>query len=233
MASVGFRVYEKTSRPSKELVERFRGLPVANVSDNMNRLYSVDPSIRPVNSVPLLGTAITVNTPSGDNLMINCALELAQPGDVLVVSRGNDDVAFLGSLMARKARNKGLAGIVIDGCVRDYEELKCLDIPVYCRGVSPRGPYKNGPGEVNVPIAAGGQVVFPGDIIIGDGDGLVVVHPWDAEEIIEAAWAQNAKENALGEKLDSTGEYIGISRDLSDKVREKAVVYAETWNSFE
>ena len=229
--SVGFRIYKEVMRPAKELLESFRGLPAANVSDNMSRLYSIDPGIRPVNKVHILGTAITVNAPPGDNLMINYALELAQPGDVIAVSHGNRDAAFIGSLMARKARNKGVAGIVIDGCVRDIEELRMLDFPIYCRGVSPRGPYKNGPGEINVPISVGGQVVFPGDIILGDGDGLVVVHPWDAEEVLEAAWIQNKKENVLAEKLDNTREYSGISQDLLSVIENKAAICSNAWNS--
>lgn len=195
--NIGCRIFTEINRPPKELVERFRGLPVANIGDNMNRLFCVDSSIKSLNGKPVLGTAFTLHLPSGDNLMLHKALEIAQPGDVLVVASGGPERSYCGELMMMDAANHGYAGCVIDGYVRDEEGISQLDFPVFAKGVTPQGPYKFGPGEINVPVAFGGQVVFPGDIVIGDQDGLIFVRPCDAEEILEKSWAQHAKEDNL------------------------------------
>ena len=199
MSNVGCRIYTEIPRPSKELVEQFRGLPVANIGDNMNRIYCVDAAIKSLNKRPLLGVAFTIHAPSGDNLFLHKALELAQPGDVLVIAAGGPERSYFGELMMMDAQNHGYAGVIVDGYARDLDGISKLDMPVFARGINPQGPYKNGPGEINVPIAFGGQVVFPGDIVIGDEDGLIFVRPGDAEAIIEKTRLQHAKEDRLAE----------------------------------
>lgn len=194
--AVGCRIRRNFERPAKELVEAFRGLPVANIDDNMGRIAAVDHSIYPLNpNVRLLGTAFTVNAPAGDNLLFHAALDMAQPGDVIVLAnKGSLSRSLCGEIMSNYAKSRGLAGIIIDGCVRDSYGLSRLDFPVYAKGVTPNGPYKNGPGEMNFPVSFAGLVINPGDIIVGDADGLLVIDPKHAKEIAEKAKATNRSE---------------------------------------
>ena len=186
--SLGCRIKRNFERPSKELIEAFRGIPVANIDDNMGRIAAVDSSIFPLNpNVRLLGTAFTVNAPAGDNLLFHASLDMAQPGDVIVLAnKGSMSRSMCGEIMSNYAKKRGLAGIIIDGCVRDSYALRELDFPVYAKGVTPNGPYKNGPGEINVPVVCGGQVVMPGDILVGDSDGIVVIPRRDAADLLSA-----------------------------------------------
>lgn len=182
---VGFRIITAVQRPDRALVEQFGGIPSSNINDEMNRLYCMNASIAPLNNKPLLGTAVTVKLPIGDNLMFHKALDVAQAGDVLVVDgAGACDRSLAGEIMVTYAMKRGLAGIVVDGAMRDLDAIKELDIPVYAKAITPQGPYKNGPGEINVPVCCGGIVVFPGDILVGDGDGIVVIRPADAPAVL-------------------------------------------------
>ncbi len=194
--AIGCRIKTHIDRPDRSLVEAFRGIPVANIDDCMNRLASVDAGLKPMNSTPLLGTAFTVRCPAGDNLMFHKALDLAQPGDVLVIAAGGSmSRALCGEIMVTYARSRGLAGFIVDGCVRDRDELAAFtDFAVYARGVIPNGPYKNGPGEINFPVAVGGQVICPGDILVGDGDSVLVIKPHEAEALAKEAAAVHKKE---------------------------------------
>lgn len=187
--SVGMRIYTKITRPSPETIEMFRGLPVANIADCMGRISCIDQAIQPLNYVPLIGCAFTVKVPCGDNLLLHKAIEMAQAGDVIVVNGfGCMERSLCGGLMMETARQKGIRGFIIDGCVRDLDDIRNFDnFSCYARGLQPNGPFKNGPGEINVPIAVGSQVVMPGDIIVGDSDGVVVISPQDAVIIAEAA----------------------------------------------
>jgi RraA family protein len=195
MPNVGFRICTKITRPPKELIEGFAGLPVANIADNMGRLFCVDPEISPYNSAKLLGPAFTVRAPAGDNLMFHKAIDMAEPGDVLVIDGQGDKVHSLcGEIMVRYAMSRKLGGFVVDGSIRDCGAIRELDFPVYARGVCPMGPYKNGPGEINVPIACGGAIVAPGYIVVGDEDGVVFIDPRDAAELIKKTKAHNDKE---------------------------------------
>lgn len=188
MSNVGFRIFAVVNRPSKELVEGFKGLPVANIADEMNRLYCVNARIKSLNSVPLLGTAFTVKTRVGDNLMLHKAIDMAQPGEVIVVDvQGDLTNSVTGEIMMRQAVKRGISGVVVDGAVRDADALRNLNMPIYAAGIQPNGPYKDGPGEINVPVCCGGIVVKPGDILVGDADGIVVIDPQDAPEILEKA----------------------------------------------
>lgn len=199
---VGFRIYTGFERASKVTIEKFEGLPVANIADNMGRLYSVDQSIKPYNKVGMVGAAFTVKVPSGDNLMFHKAIDLAQEGDILVISAESCMTRSLcGGLMFNAAMKKGIKGFLIDGCIRDVEDLVHMNFACFARGVQPNGPYKNGPGEIGVPVAIGNQVVYPGDIIVGDMDGVVVVPKADAEVVAVAAKAQNELEKTKLEKI--------------------------------
>jgi RraA family protein len=146
---------------------------------------------------PMAGTAVTVHTRPGDNLAIHRAFDFCRPGDVLVIDGAGDlTQALMGEIMASYAESLGVQGLVIDGAIRDVGALRQREFPVYARGVTHRGPYKNGPGEINVPVTVGGMVVHPGDIIVGDEDGLLAIAPADVEAVIEGARRQHAKEAA-------------------------------------
>jgi RraA family protein len=186
------------NRTKKEYVEAFRGIPVANIADNMGRISCIDTGIMPYTKIPLLGVAITVKVAPNDNLVFHKALDIAEPGDVIVVDgEGSMAHSVCGDIMYSYAKKRGIAGFVVDGCVRDIDSLQSLQFPVYARGVQPKGPYKNGPGEVNVPIDCGGVVVNPGDIVYGDSDGVVVIREADAPELIELARKHVASEEAI------------------------------------
>lgn len=189
MSTPGLRIYKDFERPDRELVEAFRDIPVTNISDCMGRLFCMHSSIKPAGKCKkILGTALTVKGAIADNLLFNYAISLAQPGDVIVVNACGDlNHSVCGDLMYQFAVSRKVAGFVVDGCCRDVDYLNTHDFPVYARGVTPRGPYKNGFGEINTYIACGDQVVRPGDIIIGDEDGVLVVRPEDAEELLKKA----------------------------------------------
>lgn len=196
---IGNRIFTEVTRPPRDIVEMFRGLPSSNINDEMNRLYCMHDYMKllnPAKAKSLLGTAITVKAPIGDNLFFHQALDMAQPGDIIVVDGASGcNRSLAGEIMMRFAAKKGLAGIVVDGCLRDLDGIELLDMPIYAKGVTPQGPWKFGPGEVNVPIACGGQVVFPGDILVGDKDGIVVIRRQDAKAVAEVATKKKASED--------------------------------------
>ena len=187
----GLRIGPARPAADAALVERFRKIPVANISDSMFRIVAGGASLRPIGSSALCGIALTVRTAPGDNLFVHKALDLAQSGDVVVVDAGGDLTnAIIGERMLAIAAAKGLAGIVINGAIRDVDALANHPLPVFAAGVTHRGPYKNGPGEINFPIAIAGMVVQSGDIIVGDADGLVCVPAADAAAICDLAAAK-------------------------------------------
>ena len=194
--SIGFRILPSPKRADADLLARLRALPVSNVSDNMQRGHGT--SLQPIHqSGRMVGTAFTVRTRPGDNLMVHKALDMAVPGDIIVVDAGGAlDHAIIGELMSGWAQKRGLGGFVIDGAIRDSDALSEGDFPVYAAGVTHRGPYKDGPGEINVTVSVGGMVVHPGDLIAGDHDGVVAIRPEDAERVIAGAEAQHKKELA-------------------------------------
>jgi RraA family protein len=181
-----FSQCQKVNRPDKELVERFRNLPAANIADNTHRFACLHHSLKNYNKSRLLGTAFTVKTPSDDNLFVHMALDLALPGDVIVVeTQGGHGSAIIGEIMTSYAIKRNLAGFIIDGLIRDVDAISQLNFPVYASGASPLGPHKDGPGKINIPISCGGVVINPGDILVGDEDGVVVISPREAEEVLE------------------------------------------------
>ena len=189
--SVGNRVFLKRNLPARKLVEEFRNLPAANVADTMGRSCALSSEIRLISSPKqaMAGAALTVKARPGDNLMLHKALDMAGEGDVIIVSNDGDRThSLMGEIMAvYGAYTRKIAGIVLDGPIRDIEELSQMEMPLYATGSTPGGPYKEGPGEVNVPISIGNIAVMPGDIILGDRDGVIVIPRKDAPEILEAA----------------------------------------------
>ena len=199
MANIGFRILPFPKRPSPKLLAELRKIVTAHLSDNMNRLHAIGPEIRPCHKRGnLVGPALTVKVPPGDNLMVHKAIDIARPGDVIVVDAGGVTTqAIIGEIMSNHAASRGVAGMVIDGSIRDAGALAASTFPVYARGVTHRGPYKNGPGEINVPVVIGGAVVNPGDIIVGDEDGLLALPQDIAADVIRLAKLQAAKEAAV------------------------------------
>jgi regulator of RNase E activity RraA len=185
---VGLQILKRRREVPAQLVKAFKGLPVANVSDCMTRMSAGGARLRPMHrSGYLAGPALTVKTRPGDNLMIHKALTMARPGDVIVVDAGGDLTnSLFGEIMVATAVKIGVAGVVLNGAVRDAQEIGQGEFPLYAAGVTHRGPYKDGPGEINVPISIDGMVIHPGDLILGDADGLLCVPFDDAEEILAA-----------------------------------------------
>ena len=196
MSNPGMRVKMSFPRPESGLVAGFKDIPVANIGDNMNRISCMNARVRLMNAAPLLGCAFTVKVRAGDNLLLHKALDMAQPGDIIVVDAQNEQsYSIFGELMTLWMRRRGITGVVVDGCIRDYETISQMnDIAVFATGVTPNGPLKEGGGEINFPVMCGGLVVNPGDIIVGDSDGIVVINPADAADILAKAKAQNVKE---------------------------------------
>lgn len=195
----GFAIYERAAAPDPELVEALRGVPTAVVSDCLGRCVGSRGLVayHDDRTLALCGVALTVRVRPGDNLMVHKALTLAQPGDVLVVD-GSGDVshALLGGLMRLAAIARGVAGVVVDGAIRDTVDWAEGELPVFARGRAHRGPTKDGPGEINVPIACGGLAVAPGDVVLGDADGIVAVAPGRLPRLIEEVRAKQADEEA-------------------------------------
>jgi len=198
---IGFRIFElrDDQRIAAAWIEKFRQIPVANVSDVMTRLTAGGPRLRPMHASGVLaGPAFTVKTRPGDNLMVHKALHMARPGDVIVVDAGGDLTnAIIGEIMSGTAEQRGLAGIVINGAIRDVGVIGKGHFPVYAAGVTHRGPYKDGPGEINIPISLDGMVINPGDLILGDEDGLLCIARDDAQSVYAAAHAKHQQEEKM------------------------------------
>jgi RraA family protein len=197
MTVIGFQILKRTRKVDAETVSKFAALPVANISDSMSRISAGGPSLRPMHAEGVLaGPALTVKTRPGDNLMLHKAIDIAEPGDVIVVDGGGDLTnSLLGEMMSAHAEYRGVAGIVINGSIRDYDTIHAGRFPIFAAGVTHRGPYKDGPGEINVPIAIDGMVIEPGDLIVGDGDGVVCVPFALTADVLKATTAKHEAEN--------------------------------------
>jgi RraA family protein len=192
-----------------DLLEAFRGKPTSVISDNLDRLPG-PVGLRPFHSgAPLVGRALTVRTRAGDNLAIHQALDLVRPGDVVVVDGGGDvSRALVGEIMKAIAESRGAVGFVIDGAIRDSAAFAGSDFPCYARAAIHRGPYKDGPGEINVPISVGGCVIAPGDIVVGDEDGVVSFPEAGARQLLAAVDAHLEREERIMRSI-ADGTYTG------------------------
>lgn len=197
--AIGFRAFLNIERPEKELVNKFRGIPSSNIGDCVKKMNCMFGGIHSFNDKILLGTAFTVKVPSGDNLAAQVALDYAQPGDI----------------------------IVVDGAVRDLEDIHSSSLPVFALSATPLGPYREGPGEINVPVVCGGQVVMPGDILVGDVDGIVVIPQKDAEILLKSALKNLADEQ---EELRQMKDGTYIVQEHKDHFTK---VFTDRGGSFE
>lgn len=217
--TTGFQILPRQRAVPSEFVEAFRDIPVANISDVMGRLIGGGAALRPLHRKGgLAGVALTVRTRPGDNLLVHYAINAASAGDVVVVDAGGDlSNAIVGEMMLAHAQKQGLAGIIINGAVRDLGWIKDHDFPVYAKGVTHRGPYKDGPGEVNVPVALSGMKVEPGDLVLGDDDGVVCIPFGMVEKVLQDARAKAEAEAAgMAAILNGTSDRSWVEKRLRD-----------------
>lgn len=220
--TVGFRVFLKRNLPPKGLVESFKSIPAANIADCMGRHNAMTPEIRLMTKpgeLCMAGVALTVKTCYGDNLMLHQALDMAEEGDIIVTANeGGRNRSLLGEIMYRQGERKKIAGLVLDGPIRDALEIYGGSVPLYASGSTPGGPYKEGPGEINVPISCGGVQVNPGDIIVGDFDGVIVIPRQDAQEVLEAVKVfQQNDQRKLQAAIDGTADRSWVMKQLGAK----------------
>jgi len=199
MTQDNVRVAPAWDRPDQQLLQRFREHSVANLGDALDRLNIVDGGISPIwNGAKAVGAALPVLAVAGDNKAVIAALDHIRPGDILVINAlGYDGRAVIGDNLAQRFDVFGAVGAVVDGYVRDGAIIEKLGVPVFARGLTPAGPFKNGPGTIGEPVALGGVVVNPGDIVVADGDGVIVIPPHRAEEALTAVEAIVAREADL------------------------------------
>ncbi|MBS3906926.1 MAG: 4-carboxy-4-hydroxy-2-oxoadipate aldolase/oxaloacetate decarboxylase [Syntrophaceae bacterium] len=217
-------VITRIERPPKKLIDPFREIGTATVHEACGRKGAVSYAIKPIaKGVRLCGPAFTVQCHPGDNLMLHKALERAQPGDILITSVGGYyEAGYWGGLMATSAVARGLGGLAIDGCIRDSTEIIKMGFPIFCRGFSIRGTTKTVLGLINHPLLFGDVFVRPGDLVLGDDDGMVVVDRNECEAVLEKSVkrieAEKKKSAQLKtgvssmelNKLDKVFEFLGL-----------------------
>ena len=218
--TIGFRILERKKKVALDIAKEFLTLPVANVSDSMWRLTAGGSRLRPMHkSGQMAGPALTVKSRPGDNLMLHKAIDMAEPGDIIVCDAGGDLTnSLMGELMLAHAIKRGVGGFVLDGAVRDVEAFLEVHLPVFAAGVSHRGPYKDGPGEINVSVAIDGMVIEPGDLVIGDWDGVLSIPLDDVENILKKTNEKQAAEAVDMAKIEA-GEWdrSWVDKTLKDR----------------
>lgn len=222
MNALGYRIFPAPAQVAPDIVEAFRDVPTTLVSDAMGRVRGIAGLRKYHRAGKLLGSALTVKTRAGDNLMVHKALSLARAGDVLVVDGdGYLGHAIVGELILLYAKSKNLAGFLVDGALRDIAAFEAEDFPCYALGHTHAGPCKDGPGEINVPVSIRGMVISPGDLVIGDADGVVAFPPSDASRIIELVRGFQANEERIKTAI-AEGRYDKAWAD--DLLRAKGVM---------
>jgi 4-hydroxy-4-methyl-2-oxoglutarate aldolase len=216
-------------RPDREVVDAFEGVPSSIVSDVTGNVgLTMDSGMKPIyEGAQLAGTAVTVKASPGDNLIIHKAITLAEPGDVLVIdANGYVETGHMGELMCATCQVNGLAGVVIDGAIRDRADIAAMEFPVYARGVHPQGPLKQDPGSINVTVSCGGVTVEPGDVVVGDDEGVAVVPADGAEAVLEDSRAKLESESETREEIEA-GYYLFEEKGYDDLYDDLNVVGPE------
>jgi regulator of RNase E activity RraA len=217
MSLPGSRILTSPALAAPALIEAFQTVVTPHISDNLGRHIGARGLTRYNHTGKLVGTALTVKTRPGDNLFIYKALTLLEPGHVLVIDAQGDTInAVVGELIKLYAQQRGCVGFIVDGAIRDVASF--ADTPCYARGVVHCGPYKSGPGEINVPVSIGGMLINPGDIIVGDEDGFVAFAQEDAEQILAKAREHEAHEEEVKAEIASGA----VDQSWLDRVLEKA-----------
>jgi regulator of RNase E activity RraA len=216
---IGFRVRVNNDRPDPVVLKAFEGWSTGNICDANGRSGAMDYRIKPLTpDWHFVGIAVTVHARPVDNLILYKALDLVKPGDVLVITNdGSTNASILGDLVCAIAKSRDVAGIVTDGLVRDAAGIREIGLPVFAAGISPNSPHKDGPGEINFPISCGGLPVHPGDVIVGDEDGVVVVPRGDVSTVLQELKKVGAKESEMKAKIEAgwtLPEWIGEALSL-------------------
>lgn len=221
--TVGGRIYLQKNNDGLALVKEFAKIPAANIADTMGRSCALHPRIKLFSSPKTAvraGIALTVKSRGGDNLLIHAALDLAQAGDVIIVSNegGEDSRSLMGEIMFTYAAYRNLNGLVLDGPIRDVSAARAMQLPIYATGSTPGGPYKEGPGEINVPVSCGGISVNPGDIVVMDDDGVIIIPLQDAAAVLTAAQKlQSADEAKVIAAGNGTAKRDWVAKTIADK----------------
>jgi 4-hydroxy-4-methyl-2-oxoglutarate aldolase len=222
------RVVRNITRPEPDAVRILGEMGVATVHEAQGRIGLLRPYLRPIyTSARMAGAAVTVSSPPGDNLMIHAAVEVCQPGDVLVVVPTSDSTdGYFGDLIATSLRSRGVIGLVIDAGVRDVNDLTAMQFPVWSKAIGAQGTVKASPGSVNIPVVCGSVLINPGDVIVADADGVVAVPRERASEVARLSQERVAKEEKIRERLRA-GE-LGVDiYGLRAKLRELGVEYTD------
>jgi 4-hydroxy-4-methyl-2-oxoglutarate aldolase len=217
-------IVETVDRSAAPLAAEFAALGVATVHESQGRSGLMHPEMRPVASgMRAAGTAVTCLNQPGDNLMLLAAIELCEPGDVLVVANlAPTTVGMAGEIIASILHSRGVAALVVDGGVRDVQELRRIELPVWSVATSAAGTTKSGPGWVNVPVVAAGAVVHPGDMVVADDDGVTVVPRDGGSDVLARARARSEREAELLAEIRVHG-WPGLSAELHDELRARGV----------
>ena len=221
-------IYRNFKRPDADVCAMLRDLGTATVHEAQGRIGLMKPYMRPIYATAKVGApALTVSCQPGDNLMIHAAVELCQPGDILVVTTTADSTdGMFGELLASSLRARGCAGLIIDAGVRDVADLTTMDFPVWSKAISAQGTVKATAGSVNIPVVCAGQLVNPGDVIVGDVDGVVVVPRAQAAAVAKASDDRRIKEEKNRTRLKA-GD-LGLDMyGLRDKLKALGVEWVD------
>jgi regulator of RNase E activity RraA len=220
---IGFCIGQDFKRPEHVLLETLKGIGTPALSDGLNKFNTMDPLVKPIcDDIRIAGPALTVRMRPGDNLMLHKAIGMAQPGDVIVVDTcGCKNYSILGDLMASAAFKRGIGGIIIDGAIRDIADLKAKKFPVFAKYITPGVGDKDGPGEINLPISCAGVPVLPGNIIVGDCNGVVVLAFEVVDQIISGAKKKIEYEKKRAKEIE---EGITVKPDIDEKLRSVGII---------
>lgn len=217
---MGLRNHIVLDRPriDDQKLDAYRQLSTSAVGDVMDKLACMRGDVQNINGRKLCGRALTVRVPDGDNLMLFKAILMAEKDDVIVVNgNGFRNRALFGEMLMNLCISRKAAGIIIDGAVRDTDAIRTSEFPVFASSISPNGPYRNGPGEINVPVNFDGSVIYPGDLVLGDSDGLVIVRENELDDVMKRAIALEQKEAETVQAIRSgTADYAWVDKKLQE-----------------